>query len=94
MSTVHENMQIVILKGKRERYGILVDELGPIPRINTDKIDFNASLLDAADKFTEGVVLPVDSKSHTELVVLLDPTRLINHLVSIGTFKGKLREFV
>ncbi|MBN2684235.1 MAG: chemotaxis protein CheW [Pontiellaceae bacterium] len=93
-SEIRENQQVVILKGKTERYGILIDGLGPIPSIPLEMIDFNSSLLDANDKFTEGVLLPFDDEENNQMIVLLDAVRLLEHLSENGTFKGKLLEFV
>ena len=78
--------QIVVLKGEAGRYGIIVDRLGPIPSLAKSQIDFNTTLLDHADKYTEGVILPPDAKDHTQMVVLLDATRLQQYLIEVGTF--------
>ena len=67
--------------------GLIIDGLGPIPSVPESKIDFNATLLDFADKFTQGVLLPAHASNHSEMVVILDADRLQEFLHSEGTFK-------
>ena len=82
----HRSSQIITLKTPKGPFGIMVDALGPIPSLPLDKIDFNATLLDAADKFTEGVMLPPEADSYTEMVVILDAERLYSTVETLGTF--------
>jgi len=87
--------QVVVVKSGADQIGIVVDELGEITSIPKTALDLNASLLDAADKYTEGVMMPKDCESYTEMVVLLDVERLVGHLASMGTFKTETTaEFV
>jgi chemotaxis signal transduction protein len=88
-STKDENCQIIIIQGDKTNFGIMVDALGPIPSIPRDKIDFNASLLDEADNYTEGVILPLSHTSHREMIILLDANRMLNYLATVGTFVNK-----
>lgn len=54
-----------------------------------DAVDFNASLLDESDKYTEGVVMPKDCSDHSQLIVLLDANRLGSYLASCDVFSVK-----
>lgn len=82
----HDSSQIIILKTPKGLFGITVDALGPIPSIPKDRIDFNATLLDAADQYTEGVMLPPEAESHTQMVVILDAERVYATVEKLGTF--------
>jgi chemotaxis signal transduction protein len=86
ISTIDKAAQLLIIKGAKGHMAIVVDELGPIPAIPERQIDFNATLLDFADHFTEGVLMPENASSHSEMVVLLDASRLQEHLVAQGSF--------
>ena len=87
-----DTCQIIVIKGRNTNFGIIVDTLGATPSIPLNKIDFNSSLLDGADKYTEGVLLPPDAKSHYEMIILLDAKRMWDYLADIGTFELSKRK--
>ena len=91
-SELKDGAQLLLLKGSKGPMGLIIDELGPIPSVPESKIDFNATLLDFADKFTQGVLLPAQASNHSEMVVILDADRLQEFLHSEGTFNIRKRE--
>jgi len=77
----------VIIQTPKGAIGLLVDDLGAIPSVKKSTVDFNATLLDEADLYTAGVVMPADCSDHRQMVVILDPKRLQMYLSNQGTFR-------
>jgi len=81
-----EESQVVVIHTNLGSIGFLVDALGDIPTLDKKQVDYNAALLDEADRYTQGVIMPADCTSHEQMVVLLDPDRLAAYLKEMGTF--------
>lgn len=87
-----EESQVIAIHTSLGPIGFLADALGDIPTLDKKQVDYNATLLDAADRYTQGVLMPVDCSSHEQMVVLLDPDRLATYLRELGTFAANRKE--
>jgi len=82
-----EDAQIVVVKQKSidekadRHYGVVVDELGEIPEVPTSRIDMLDSIVGGSDLLGEAIVKPEEGQRDMEMLVVLDPQRILNQLV-------------
>lgn len=85
-----ENTQIVVTKIDKDiedsdepikYFGILVDELGEIPEVPNNRIDSLNTVFGANDLLGDGIVKPENSGNETQMLVILDPKKLLEKLV-------------
>ncbi|TVQ98811.1 MAG: hypothetical protein EA399_09210 [Desulfovibrionales bacterium] len=60
---------------------MLVDDLGEIPGVCMDRVEKANGMLDSQESYVEFVVKPETSFKDVSMLVILDPERLIRHLV-------------
>jgi chemotaxis signal transduction protein len=69
--------QIVILELAAEiMIGVIVDELGEIPEIQSEYIEKISGILAGENMLTEGIVKPDEKQNRVEMIVLVSPNRL------------------
>lgn len=81
------NTQIVVAAAGDSKMGLVVDALGEIPEVCIDRVNASNGLLDSQENYVEAVIKPDADAPGSSLLVVLDPERLVRHLV-----KGKKAE--
>jgi chemotaxis signal transduction protein len=86
---IAENDQIVVVKldsaeNLPKQYGILVDELGEIPEVPMHRIEQLDSIVGGNEMIGDMIVKPVDSTEYREMLVVIDPVKLIYKLLKKG----------
>ena len=76
-----ESKQIVVVKTKRGLVGIVVNTLGDIPEINANSIEQFDRGLTKNNQFIEAIVKPANDIAGQKLLILVDPSKLIAHLM-------------
>ena len=76
--------QIVVAKAGATKVGLLVDGLGEIPEVCLDRVEMANGLLDSQENYVECVIKPEPQSAGGNMLVVLDPERLVRYLV-----KGK-----
>ncbi|WP_045220208.1 chemotaxis protein CheW [Desulfonatronum thioautotrophicum] len=76
--------QIILAKAGTSKVGLLVDGLGEIPEVCMDRVEKANGMLDSQESYVECVVKPETNSKDVNMLVVLDPERLVRHLV-----KGK-----
>lgn len=77
--------QIVVANAGSSKVGLLVDGLGEIPEICLERVEMNNGLLDNQENYVECVIKPETQSAGVNMLVVLNPERLVRHLV-----KGKV----
>lgn len=75
---------VVIVRADNANIGIVVDALGEIPEICMDRVDKTNSVLDCSKGYVDCIIKPERDSGKTELLVAVDPTKLVNALVLNG----------
>jgi len=87
---IGEDTQIVVTKIDKDieesdepikYFGILVDELGEIPEVPNSRIDSLHTVFGANDLLGDGIVKPENSGNETQMLVILDPRKLLEKLL-------------
>ena len=75
------NLPIVIIKTNRDHIGIVVDSLGPIPAVSSQRMDPIAILQEGKTQYIECLVKPNADSKEQKVLLVIDPEKLINSLV-------------
>lgn len=87
---ISENTQIVVTKivGNSEEkdesvryFGILVDELGEIPEVRNNRIDRLDTVFGSHELLGDEIVKPESADTQAQMLVILDPKRLLEKLI-------------
>ncbi len=73
--------QIIVAQAGSSKVGLLVDALGEIPEVFIDRVEMANGLLDSQENYVECVVKPETNTKDVNMLVILDPERLVRHLV-------------
>ena len=75
--------QIVILELAADvLIGVMVDELGEIPEIQSEYIEKISGILAGENMLTEGLVKPDEQQNRSDMIVLVSPNRLRNRFLA------------
>lgn len=72
---------IVVLEAQSAQVGLLVDALGEIPEVSLDRVASSESFLDSVENYVECIIRPDKQSTNKELLVVLDPDRLVGVLL-------------
>ncbi len=75
------NAPIVVVDAGSSRVGLIVDALGEIPEVCMDRVDAGNCMLDSSESYTECIIKPDPNSESKELLVVLDPVRLVKVLM-------------
>jgi chemotaxis signal transduction protein len=76
--------QIIVFNSPRGRFGLIVDYLGKIPRINKDLLEHKNALLDQAGSLIECIVKPDTSGDDTQPMLIILNTGEVYQSLSQG----------
>ncbi|MGE4194201.1 MAG: chemotaxis protein CheW [Pseudodesulfovibrio sp.] len=82
------NAPIVVVRADSAHIGIVVDALGEIPEICMDRVDKANSVLDSGKGYVDCIIKPELHSDQKELLVVIDPTRLVQSLICNGVKNG------
>ena len=82
------NAPIVVVRADSAHIGIVVDALGEIPEICMDRVDKANSMLDSSKGYVDCIIKPELHSEQKELLVVIDPTRLVKALIINGAANG------
>jgi chemotaxis signal transduction protein len=82
------NAPIVVVRADSAHIGIVVDALGEIPEICMDRVDKANSVLDSGKGYVDCIIKPELHSDQKELLVVIDPTRLVQSLICNGVKDG------
>lgn len=82
------NSPVVVVRADGAHIGIVVDALGEIPEICMDRVDRGNSLLDSGKGYVDCIIKPEQQSDVKELLVVIEPTRLVNALILNATDSG------
>lgn len=82
------NAPIVVVRADSAHIGIVVDALGEIPEICMDRVDKANSMLDSSKGYVDCIIKPELHSEQKELLVVIDPTRLVKALIINGCANG------
>jgi chemotaxis signal transduction protein len=72
---------IVVVAVGNTFVGIAVDSLGEIPEVCADRVEKGSTLLDSEESYVECVVKPAAGDEKGDLLVVLDPAKMVEALV-------------
>jgi len=75
------NAPIVIIETDSDCVGLVVDALGEIPQVSLDRVVSSKSSLDSKHSYIECIIKPTDQSGQKDLLVVLDPSKLVDTLV-------------
>ena len=78
------NSPVVVVRADNANIGIVVDALGEIPEICMDRVDRANSVLDSSKGYVDCIIKPDQRSEVKELLVVIDPTRLVQALILNG----------
>ena len=78
------NAPVVVVRADNANIGIVVDALGEIPEICMDRVDRGNSMLDSTKGYVDCIIKPDQHSEIKELLVVIDPTRLVKSLILNG----------
>ena len=64
-----------------EWIGLAVDALGEISQVGMDRVDSSRNAFDAQESYVECIIKPLVQSGQKDLLVVLDPTRLVKTLI-------------
>ena len=73
--------QVVVVQAGKTRIGLVVDALGEIPEVCMSRVDATSSILDGEESYVECIIKPDPQSGSRELLVVVDPERLVQRLV-------------
>jgi len=79
--------QIVVLRLGDEKdtmIGVMVDELGEIPEVPTERIEKVSPMMSSGNLLAESLVKPCVGKSSREMIVVLSPERLRRKFINLN----------
>lgn len=74
------NAPVIIAAAGEHKVGILADSLGEIPQVALSRIESKSNILEASTSYIESIVKPDAQSSTTDLLVIIDPLKLITML--------------
>jgi len=72
---------IVVVETGSDHVGLVVDALGEIPQVSMARVDSAKNMLDAAESYIECIIKPNDNSEQKELLVVLEPSKLMKALI-------------
>jgi chemotaxis signal transduction protein len=78
------NSPVIVVRADNANIGIVVDALGEIPEICMDRVDRSNSMLDSGKGYVDCIIKPDQQSEVKELLVVIDPTRLVQSLILKG----------
>jgi chemotaxis signal transduction protein len=72
---------VVVETENGEWIGLVVDALGEIPQVGMDRVDSSRNAFDAQESYVECIIKPLVQSGQKDLLVVLDPTRLVKTLI-------------
>ncbi len=75
------NAPIVVMETESDCVGLVVDALGEIPQVNLNRVDLGKNILDSQQSYIECIIKPADKSDQKDLLVVLDPAKLVRTLI-------------
>jgi chemotaxis signal transduction protein len=72
--------QMVVMRTQRGPVGVMVDELGEMPEVATERMDTLRAVV-GDDSFVDGVVRPGEGDDWPMLLLVVDPDRMCTSLL-------------
>lgn len=76
---------IVVAQAGPTNIGLVVDALGEIPEVCMERVDTGHSILDSRESYIDCIIKPDKQSGSKELLVIIDPAKLIQAIVRSGT---------
>ena len=76
-----ESQQVIVVTTNKGLVGIVVDTLGDIPEVTTNRIENFNNGLTPHNQFITGIVKPENDNDSKNLLVVVDPDKFIEHVM-------------